>query len=92
METYNRREFENILGRPINFVQDNQSISRRNVLRGLHYQTGEYAQAKLARVISGCALDVIVDIRKDSPTFGQHFRTELSGTNQKIIYIPNIDK
>ncbi|MDM9629893.1 dTDP-4-dehydrorhamnose 3,5-epimerase [Robiginitalea aurantiaca] len=88
METYNHREFLAILGEPLHFVQDNQSISKKFVLRGLHYQTGAHAQAKLARVISGRVLDVVVDIRKDSPTFGEYFSTELSARNRKTIFIP----
>ncbi len=88
METFNQRKFEDIHGGPISFLQDNQSVSRKYVLRGLHYQKGEYAQAKLVRVISGRVKDVIVDIREDSPSFGLHFSVELSGENRKMLFIP----
>ena len=70
------------------FVQDNQSFSTKGVLRGLHYQLAPYAQAKLVRVITGEVLDVAVDIRKGSPTFGQHFSIVLSAENKKQLYIP----
>lgn len=88
METFHQRKFEEVHGSPITFLQDNQSVSRRFVLRGLHFQTGAAAQAKLVRVISGMALDVVVDIRQGSPTFGEHFKTQLSGENRKILFIP----
>jgi len=71
-----------------NFVQDNQSASTFGVLRGLHMQTGEMAQAKLVRVISGAVLDVAVDLRSDSSTYGKHFSIELSGENNKQLYVP----
>lgn len=70
------------------FVQDNQSYSKYGTLRGLHYQTGKHAQAKLIRVISGRVLDIAVDIRQNSPTFGQYVSIELSDKNQKQLYIP----
>jgi dTDP-4-dehydrorhamnose 3,5-epimerase len=70
------------------FVQDNQSFSVKGVLRGLHFQNDPYAQGKLVRVVSGAVLDVVVDIRKDSPTFGQHESFLLSAENQKMVYIP----
>ena len=88
METYQKRRFDSVLGRSINFLQDNLSVSRKFVLRGLHFQKGKAGQAKLARVISGRVLDVVVDLRKDSPTFGKHFTTVLSGTNRKSLFIP----
>jgi dTDP-4-dehydrorhamnose 3,5-epimerase len=88
METFHQKKFEAAHGSSINFVQDNQSVSRQFVLRGLHFQKGEYAQAKLARVISGRALDVVVDIRQGSSTFGKHFKTELSANNRKVLFIP----
>ena len=75
-------------GLKVNFVQDNQSISQRGVIRGLHLQKGEFAQAKLTRVIKGRVLDVAVDLRKDSPTFGKHFSIELSGENNKQLFVP----
>ncbi len=70
------------------FVQDNQSKSSKGVLRGLHYQTGEFAQAKLVRVVSGAVLDVAVDIREGSPTYGQHFSVELSAENKRQLFVP----
>ncbi|HLT32602.1 MAG TPA: dTDP-4-dehydrorhamnose 3,5-epimerase [Aquaticitalea sp.] len=86
-ESFNQKEFEDVIGN-VNFVQDNESLSTRGVLRGLHYQTGEYAQAKLVRVIKGNVLDVAVDIRKDSKTYGQQFSIELSETNKRQLFIP----
>ena len=86
-ETWKREEFEAHVGK-VNFVQDNESKSSRGVLRGLHYQKGDYSQAKLVRVIKGCVLDVAVDIRKSSPTFGQHVMVELSGENKRQFFIP----
>ena len=86
-ETYNRTAFHNA-GITTEFVQDNQSFSKRGILRGLHFQTGEHAQAKLVRVAVGTVLDVIVDIRPESPTFGQHTSVELSAENHRQLYIP----
>ncbi|MDD3155764.1 MAG: dTDP-4-dehydrorhamnose 3,5-epimerase [Victivallaceae bacterium] len=71
-----------------NFIQDNESFSHYGVVRGLHYQQGEFAQAKLVRVIRGTVLDVAVDIRKDSATFGRHYAVELSGENKRQFFIP----
>ena len=73
IETFNQRDFQNASGLDIVFVQDNQSKSSKGVLRGLHMQSGDAAQAKLVRVLEGAVLDIAVDLRKDSPTFGQHF-------------------
>lgn len=87
-ETYNMDDFNKHIGASVQFVQDNQSMSTKGVLRGLHYQQGEDSQAKLVRVIKGTVLDVAVDIRKDSPTFGQHVMVELSAENMKQLYIP----
>lgn len=70
------------------FVQDNQSFSWKGVIRGLHFQREPYAQGKLVRVLSGAVLDVVVDIRPDSPTFGQHACFELNGENRKMLYVP----
>jgi len=70
------------------FVQDNQSVSKKNVLRGLHFQKPPFEQGKLVRVVSGSVLDVVVDIRSDSETFGKHFTAELSGKNNKMMWIP----
>tara|TARA_R110001583_G_scaffold82491_1_gene218780 strand:- start:19070 stop:19615 length:546 start_codon:yes stop_codon:yes gene_type:complete len=88
METFNSEKFAKGIGKPINFVQDNQSFSKKGVLRGLHYQTGKFAQAKLVRVLSGSVLDVAVDLRKNSPTFGEHFVDVLSSENKKQLFIP----
>ena len=86
-EAWKQAEFEEHIGK-VNFVQDNESKSSRGVLRGLHYQKGDYSQAKLVRVIKGCVLDVAVDIRKSSPTFGKHVMVELSGENKRQFFIP----
>ncbi|WP_299054246.1 dTDP-4-dehydrorhamnose 3,5-epimerase [uncultured Polaribacter sp.] len=87
-EVFNQIIFEAKTGLSLHFVQDNQSISQRGVLRGLHLQKGEYAQAKLVRVIQGKVLDVVVDVRVNSPTYGQHFSIELSGENNKQLFVP----
>lgn len=86
-ESWKRDEFEAHVGK-VDFVQDNESKSSYGVLRGLHYQRGEHAQAKLVRVISGRVLDVAVDLRKSSPTFGHHVMVELSGDNKRQLFIP----
>lgn len=88
METYRKADFDKFIGHPVAFVQDNESCSSYGVLRGLHYQRGEWSQAKLVRVLSGRVLDVAVDIRKSSPTFGQHVAVELSDENKRQFYIP----
>jgi dTDP-4-dehydrorhamnose 3,5-epimerase len=88
MESFNENTFQNGIGQKVHFVQDNQSYSSQGVLRGLHYQTGEHAQAKLVRVLEGEVLDVAVDIRPESKTFGQHFSILLSAENQKQLFIP----
>ena len=88
MESFNERTFENGIGQNVHFVQDNQSFSSKGVLRGLHYQCGEHAQAKLVRVLQGEVLDVAVDIRPDSETYGQHEAVLLSGENQNQFFIP----
>ena len=85
---FKKEKLEEALGFALNFVQDNQSISKQGVLRGLHFQDGDYAQAKLVQVIKGEVLDVIVDLRKGSPTFGEHLTIELSDANKKLIFIP----
>ena len=87
MEAYKEQEFEECIGK-VSFMQDNESCSTRGVLRGLHYQLEPYAQSKLVRVISGKVLDVAVDIRKGSPTFGKYLAVELSGENKRQLYIP----
>ena len=87
-ECYNQREFLAKTGLDVTFVQDNESFSTYGVLRGLHFQKGEFAQAKLVRVIEGKVLDVAVDIRKGSPTFGKWTSVELSGENHRQFFIP----
>lgn len=87
-ETFNKKVFEREVGLSVDFVQDNQSVSSRGVLRGLHFQKGEMAQAKLVRVIEGSVLDVVVDLRKNSDTFGKHFAIELDEKNNKQLFVP----
>ena len=86
-ESYNKKKFEKAIGE-ISFVQDNESKSSKGVLRGLHFQKPPYAQAKLVRCIEGKVLDVAVDIREGSETFGQHVTVELTGENKKQVFIP----
>ena len=86
MESYSKKDFSEI-GVDIEFVQDNHSKSKKGVLRGLHFQT-QHVQGKLVRVTAGAVLDVAVDLRKDSPTFGKHYLVELSANNKKMFYIP----
>ena len=86
-ESWNENVFKKYL-KDIKFVQDNQSISKKNCLRGLHFQDPPYAQGKLVRVIKGSVLDVAVDLRKKSKTYGQHEKVILSATNNKIFWIP----
>jgi dTDP-4-dehydrorhamnose 3,5-epimerase len=88
VESFNRKRFNERTGVDIEFVQDNQSQSTKGVLRGLHFQRGDAAQAKLVRVLQGAVLDVVVDIRKGSPTFGQHLSIELSDTSHTQLFIP----
>ena len=88
MESFNEKTFQDGVGQEVHFVQDNQSFSSKGVLRGLHYQTGIHAQAKLVRVLSGEVLDVAVDIRPDSPTYGQHVTALLSAENQRQFFVP----
>jgi len=87
-ESFNKQVFEKEIGVEINFVQDNQSKSSKGVLRGLHFQSGDASQAKLVRVIKGKVLDVCIDIRQDSPTFGKHFSIILDDMNNKQLFIP----
>jgi dTDP-4-dehydrorhamnose 3,5-epimerase len=87
-ESFNRKTFLAQTGLDVNFVQDNQSRSQKGVLRGLHYQLGEHAQAKLVRVLQGKVLDVAVDLRKGSSTFGQHFAIELSDQSHTQLFVP----
>ena len=88
MESFNENTFQKGVNQQVHFVQDNQSFSSKGVLRGLHYQTGEHAQAKLVRVLQGEVLDVAVDIRPNSPTFGQYEAVVLSGENQRQFFVP----
>ncbi|MGB5692812.1 MAG: dTDP-4-dehydrorhamnose 3,5-epimerase [Flavobacteriaceae bacterium] len=87
-ESYNKEKFEALLGFPVNFVQDNHSVSQRGVLRGLHFQQSPYEQSKLVRVVRGEAIDVVIDIRKDSPTFGRHFKIRISQGDNISLFIP----
>lgn len=87
-ESFNQKVFNDIMGKEINFVQDNESLSAKHVLRGLHFQNPPFAQGKLVRVASGSVLDVAVDIRKNSPTYGQWHSELLSAENGKIFWIP----
>ena len=88
VETFRQDKFEDALGYKVNFIQDNESKSSKGVLRGLHFQLAPHAQSKLVRVIEGAVLDVAVDIRKGSPSFGQHVAVELSDDNKKQLFIP----
>lgn len=87
-ETFRRDKFEEAIGYSVDFLQDNESKSSYGVFRGLHYQLPPFAQSKLVRVVSGRVLDVAVDIRKGSPTFGQHVAVELSGENKRQVFVP----
>lgn len=87
VETFKQQEFESVIGK-VNFVQENESSSFRGVLRGLHFQLSPKSQAKLVRVISGCVLDIAVDVRANSPTFGKYVSVELSGENKRQLFIP----
>ena len=86
-ESHNRRQFAELIGRDVDFVQDNHSRSVKNVLRGLHYQIKQ-PQGKLVRVVQGAVFDVVVDIRRSSPTFGQHVTEELSAGNKRMLWVP----
>ena len=87
-ESFHQKKFQKLTGLKTQFVQDNQSMSQRGVLRGLHFQKGKFAQSKLVRVIKGSVLDVAVDLRKDSSTFGKHFSIILSEKNKFQLFIP----
>jgi dTDP-4-dehydrorhamnose 3,5-epimerase len=88
METFNEKQFSEFAGKPIHFVQDNQSVSIANVVRGLHFQAPPLAQGKLVRVLKGKVIDVAVDIRKNSATYGQHIAIELTAENNISFYVP----
>ncbi len=87
-ESYSKRELDDALGYSVDFVQDNQSMSSRGVVRGLHFQKPPYTQAKLVRCIKGRVLDVAVDLRKNSPTYGKHVAVELSEDNKRQLFVP----
>lgn len=87
-ESYNKNEFKKA-GIDLEFLQDNQSLSQKGVLRGLHFQNPPFAQGKLVRVIKGAVLDVVVDIRKKSPTYGHYFSHELTESNKTMLWIPS---
>ena len=88
METWRASDFNEHIGHEVNFVQDNQSMSSRGVLRGLHFQKGEFSQAKLVRVLQGTVVDVAVDLRQSSPTFGKYVMVKLSAENKRQLFIP----
>lgn len=88
VETFRHDLFEEAIGHKVTFVQDNESKSSKGVLRGLHFQLAPHAQSKLVRVIEGCVLDVAVDIRQGSETFGHHVAVELTGENKKQLFVP----
>ncbi|WP_167597781.1 dTDP-4-dehydrorhamnose 3,5-epimerase [Leeuwenhoekiella sp. ZYFB001] len=87
-ESFNQKAFEELIGQNVNFVQDNQSFSQYGVIRGIHFQQGEHAQAKLVRVLAGEVLDVAVDLREDSETYGQHLAVKLTAANHKQLFVP----
>lgn len=89
LETYRQQVMDDALGRPLRFLQDNESLSSYGVIRGLHYQLPPYAQNKLVRVVAGRVLDVIVDLRKSSDTFGQSLQIELDGVRKQMLFIPS---
>ncbi len=88
LESFNLQKFNELTGLNVGFVQDNESMSIKGVIRGLHFQTPPHAQGKLVRVVAGSVKDVAVDIRTDSPTYGMHFATILSAENKRQLYIP----
>lgn len=86
-ESYSKRRFDEVV-RPIEFVQDNESMSTRGVIRGLHFQRPPFSQSKLVRCVRGAVLDVVVDIRRGSPTYGRHVAVELTGENRRQLFVP----
>lgn len=86
-ESYSKRRFDEVV-RPIEFVQDNESMSTRGVIRGLHFQRPPFSQSKLVRCVRGAVLDVVVDIRRGSPTYGSHVAVELTGENRRQLFVP----
>ena len=89
LETFNDRSFEQATGLDVHFVQDNESLSQAGVVRGLHFQAPPHAQAKLVRVVKGAVLDVCLDIRPDSPTYGRHWSVVLDDETFGMLYIPD---
>ncbi len=87
-ESFHKTKFEEFIGHSVDFVQENESLSKKNVVRGLHFQNPPFAQGKLVRVPYGKVVDVVVDIRKNSPTYGKHFSIELSDNNGLQLWIP----
>ena len=87
-ESYNKKAFDEAIGHKVDFVQDNESMSSRGVMRGLHFQLPPYTQAKLVRCVRGRVLDVAVDLRKGSPTYGRHVAVELSEENHRQFFVP----
>ncbi len=87
-ESYNKKQFESLIGKSVDFIQDNEAFSKKGALRGLHFQEGDYAQAKLVRVTQGVVLDVAVDLRPNSTTFLQHITVNLSSENKKQLFVP----
>ena len=88
VETFHQKKLEEFIGKSLNFCQDNEAKSTKNVLRGLHYQLPPHAQSKLVRVVKGSVLDVVVDVRKNSPTFGKHLTVELNDIDKHQLFIP----
>ena len=86
-ESYSKRRFDEAV-KPVEFVQDNESMSTRGVIRGLHFQRPPFSQSKLVRCVRGAVLDVVVDIRRGSPTYGQHVAVELTGENRRQLFVP----
>jgi len=87
-ESYNKKQFESLINQSVDFVQDNEAFSNKGALRGLHFQKGEHAQAKLVRVTEGTVIDVAVDLRPESETFLKHIAIELSSENKKQLFVP----
>ncbi|HKJ07380.1 MAG TPA: dTDP-4-dehydrorhamnose 3,5-epimerase [Flavobacteriaceae bacterium] len=88
VETFHQKKLEEFIGKSLNFCQDNEAKSTKNVLRGLHYQLPPHAQSKLVRVVKGSVLDVVVDVRKNSPTYGKHLTVELNDIDKHQLFIP----
>lgn len=86
-ESYSKRRFDEAV-RPVEFVQDNESMSTRGVIRGLHFQRPPFSQSKLVRCVRGAVLDVVIDIRRGSPTYGRHIAVELTGENRRQLFVP----